>query len=593
MPEKKIPYKFKRRTKSEIDSLPIEDGSVIFSTDTEEMFMDNGEERIDYSKRSKENYESIKKLFINNFSKGKVINVSDSAEFPFIDYKAFGETEQQTREGYNLFDTSKASHELINVLKDGTIVVNGTLVKETANLLYVNQDSLRLKDNADYMILPMQDSEECYIYYSVKRKNDESNVEIGQVMNKTGKLIHIDLANNNYHFYVQIKKGDYANKSFRFMIIEGNKVKPYEAYGSSPSVEFPSPIVSKTVKEIKVTGINLLKQPYPRLQNDTTINGVQVHINDDYSISLKGTATEEMYVNLDKVEGKFTTTGNAPFTDNGYSLVCKGCKTALFYYDKANDNVFLNVQNGKTVDETIYPMITLEANKDKPYEPYKEQSVTLSQPITLRGLKDYAGDVTIDGQNYTSDVLMKKDGVWGKLKCIDNAIIRSSKIVNISNSRQNNNDYFGIEYADLYNQLINAKANLLCDRNKFAGVDKEINGEEITYAPRNGCIIFGLKKSYVTSQTLEGVKKYFDENEFNIQYKLKEPIFEPLPLADQQALEKLHTFYPNTIVMTDEPVEQELTYVADPKLFIEGLHKKQEAEIQEIREAIVALGGKS
>lgn len=40
--------KFKKRSKIEIDSIPIEDGSVIFSTDTPEIFVDNEDERITY-----------------------------------------------------------------------------------------------------------------------------------------------------------------------------------------------------------------------------------------------------------------------------------------------------------------------------------------------------------------------------------------------------------------------------------------------------------------------------------------------------------------------------------------------------------------
>ena len=40
--------KFKRKSKLEIDSLPIEDGVIYFSTDTSEIFMDNGEERLSY-----------------------------------------------------------------------------------------------------------------------------------------------------------------------------------------------------------------------------------------------------------------------------------------------------------------------------------------------------------------------------------------------------------------------------------------------------------------------------------------------------------------------------------------------------------------
>lgn len=44
-----IEVKFKRKSKLEIDSTPVEDGSILFSTDTPEIFMDDGNERKSYS----------------------------------------------------------------------------------------------------------------------------------------------------------------------------------------------------------------------------------------------------------------------------------------------------------------------------------------------------------------------------------------------------------------------------------------------------------------------------------------------------------------------------------------------------------------
>lgn len=46
--------KFKRKSKLEIDSIPIEDGRILFSTDTPEIFMDNGSERKTYGGSSGE-----------------------------------------------------------------------------------------------------------------------------------------------------------------------------------------------------------------------------------------------------------------------------------------------------------------------------------------------------------------------------------------------------------------------------------------------------------------------------------------------------------------------------------------------------------
>jgi len=50
--------------------------------------------------------------------------------------------------------------------------------------------------------------------------------------------------------------------------------------------------------------------------------------------------------------------------------------------------------------------------------------------------------------------------------------------------------------------------------------------------------------------------------------------------------------YPNTTVLNDAGAYMEVEYVADTKNYISNLEKKHNNDIQQLKTAIVALGGK-
>lgn len=57
-----------------------------------------------------------------------------------------------------------------------------------------------------------------------------------------------------------------------------------------------------------------------------------------------------------------------------------------------------------------------------------------------------------------------------------------------------------------------------------------------------------------------GADKSDDVSNVQVCYSLAEPTFEPLPEADQEAIRKLKTFYPNTVIQTG--CWNEVTYSA-------------------------------
>lgn len=128
-------------------------------------------------------------------------------------------------------------------------------------------------------------------------------------------------------------------------------------------------------------GKNLLKYPY--VEADKTSLGITFTDNKDGSINVSGTATGTAYYNLySNCDGKRLTLASGT-----YKLVTKGrsgCNVTVnngvnsaknegtFTITEGHNEIYcyIAIQEGLTVDETIYPMIQLASSIDESYEPY-------------------------------------------------------------------------------------------------------------------------------------------------------------------------------------------------------------------------------
>ena len=128
-------------------------------------------------------------------------------------------------------------------------------------------------------------------------------------------------------------------------------------------------------------GKNLLKYPY--IVADDMSQGIIFTDNKDGSISVSGTATGAAYYNFYKnIDGKRLTLASGT-----YKLVVKGRSKCNVVANNGINSVknegtfkitdghneiycYIAIQEGVTVDETIYPMIQLASITDESYEPY-------------------------------------------------------------------------------------------------------------------------------------------------------------------------------------------------------------------------------
>lgn len=368
---------------------------------------------------------------------------------------------------------------------------------------------------------------------------------------------------------------------------EGRPFRGLRVFGKStqdgtPTPEAPVPIVSAGESgniTVEVRGKNLLPFPYVDGMTKTT-NGITFTVNADRSITCTGTAINQAFFNLSKQR---YTANPTDFNKYYSALDCR--------YDHSNNITHISVSKSDGyVNKTIYPMIVKKGETNLDYEPYREpQSLTLQTPNGLPGIpvsKD--GNYTdADGQQWICDEIDLGRGKY--VQRIEEHILKSKNIISITNSRQINSEYYGVEYNGCTKDFVGKFGNgVLCDKLAFVKPNSNINGHEITYVPGNGIIVFGLKKSLVPSGDLDEIRNYITSNNFAFLILIDSPIEKDLAPEEITEYKKTHTNYPTTVITNDAGAEMEATYVADTKAYIQNLEQRLSAKLVNIQSALIS-----
>lgn len=189
----------------------------------------------------------------------------------------------------------------------------------------------------------------------------QANVE--QIANNKEDIgsLQEDLSNKITKFYASNQGETHITDS------DNGKIQDMIIYGRS--------------SQFTTTGKNLLKYPY--VEANKTSFGIKFTDNKDGSITISGTSTETAYYNLySNIDGKRLTLASGT-----YKLVVKGkskcdvivsndvssaVNAGTFTITDGHNEIYcyIAIQEGVTVDETIYPMIQLASITDESYEPY-------------------------------------------------------------------------------------------------------------------------------------------------------------------------------------------------------------------------------
>lgn len=191
--------------------------------------------------------EDIKSIATIGEASGENIHLEDSSEAR-CEIKICGNQKQDTREGYNFLDLSNFSTQTKNGVtatknEDGSIKLVGTNSGDTFN---INLSTIN-GEIGDYIASGvMGGSRETY-FLGIVKPGVKTFAEVTNGSSNFSLTEETTIAANIY-----IIKGVTINTTIYPMIVKGTEQKPYEQYGASPSIDFPS--------ELKAVGddINIL-----------------------------------------------------------------------------------------------------------------------------------------------------------------------------------------------------------------------------------------------------------------------------------------------------------------------------------------------
>lgn len=145
----------------------------------------------------------------------------------------------------------------------------------------------------------------------------------------------------------------------------------------------PSPAVVEMIKGKTVKSTNLI--PFPYSVGTGTRSGVDVTVNADGSISVKGTATDNLYIALGNYSqdifpaGTYYISGHNSgvaslyieyYQDTTYVKSHQNNRAFTLDWNGYNKiRIYYFIGNGKTVDGTLYPMLN-DGDTAKPFVPY-------------------------------------------------------------------------------------------------------------------------------------------------------------------------------------------------------------------------------
>lgn len=331
-------------------------------------------------------------------------------------------------------------------------------------------------------------------------------------------------------------------------------------------------------EQFTTTGKNLLKIK----DGVQTMRGVTVTAKDGV-VALKGTATEAGWVTLDTdsfmLDGTYILSSNiitmqVRVANKLNKEVLKQNKSATLENEEVSKVAF-PVTGGKTYDVSNILVQIEKGSVATSYEPYtggqpspspdypqeiksvvnptvkfsnedgtKSQTVTL--PYTLNAIPvESGGNVTIDGQQYTSDRVVEKDGVFGIERNI-REIHTNTKTMNNSDDYPGWNKVKGISDVIYYSETATGGARKLFSTSNFTKIALFQNNSGTNN------ILYYSKSTIGYSQS-ELIAKAID---IDMYIRLQDAIFEPLPEDIQVKLQTFVTNYPVTnISVTSEQLD--------------------------------------
>ena len=329
------------------------------------------------------------------------LHVEDASNLP-AKLEVQGNHYQETQEGTDnlaVLNEGSITQDGITVnVQNGVATVSGTNTNNEAT--YITIGTAYLYANKTYYLRKEQGTAVggYSLYKNGQTKWFEATGESSIDISETGEWAVRYSVGANASVSGTLKFGVYENAETEYVV--GKK--------AVPSVEYPSPI--RTVGD----NINIL----PNNFTSKTENGLDCTVNSNKSIHVVGTATATTHLILVGSVGTGTAEEVLKFkankqyknisnvdvlyqkTDNSYGRLLKDTEFS-FETDASIRGLYLQINNGETVDETYYPkLVEYYEGMDESYSQYNQGSVEVKK-INKNFYKLDIEGVSRNGVDYT------------------------------------------------------------------------------------------------------------------------------------------------------------------------------------------------
>lgn len=573
-----------------------------------------------------EAHERINANSIISTAQGETILVTDSAKVPPENIKLFGKTTQVTTEGNQLLsipDKTETRNGLTFTIVDGTCTIKGTPTNDTLCWFlggYDNTEIIFTLPPGNYYI------KDCRIW----------SYDGTTRVNKTGALALTENFNVTGVYTETYTSGTAVNATIYPMINKGLTALPFEPYTGgqpSPSINYPQPLNNVGAKG-NIIG-NILTSNLFDVNNAIKLNGISELIINNDSVTFTTTNNYNQYGMIYKnlSSGEYTfgyhsqkNNANASielrayYIDDGSELGAVIKETNLnnsitFNYDSSKGYLVIWTRPNATTTVTYTGIVFCKGSELKDYEPYSEQSFLASTPNGLPGLP--LGQTILDeiknspihmsgvywddatSQYYIGDT---KDYAKGKnVQRILKIVLDGSTAYGFNNGGiwhlgssaiQTISGGEIMSFADLHGGKNPSFSNyFITQSDSYGGVANEWEEYYNTMCVTGSAGSIAINAGMFPTADEAGFKSFFAAHPTEIYAIAKEPIITDLTEEELAQYKVLCMNYPNTTITNDSGAYTEVEYVASPKEYIANLEKKHDNDIQQLKTAIIALGG--
>lgn len=495
------------------------------------------------------------------------LTAKDSAGFDLLDMSVDGLSEQVSTTGAQLFDAAKAK-QLDSWIGTGAYRhFDIQLKSNTTYTLFVARNNMYKGYKEEY-------NAAFALYLGESENLSSPNTLFGNSASSSALEVRTfyTFTTTEAPYYINLYTDQWREEKLQIafdellvnmMLIEGSSVVPYEPYtggAPSPSPEYPQEIrnsgklneeTGKYEVEVKLTGTNLFNP------NGEQVSGLYL----GFPIYNKGAVSLAIYEknsDIDVSDMFFGFTANGINAEGGTRWVLENGTV------KSNGKIYYELQNGYI---SIYPPNMLETFLERydvmlnygrdvypPYEPHKEQTVTLTsdRPLTKW------------------DRIEKREGVWGVVRGGNTVVLDGSedeKWITYTNEWEGTCFYrtisgkyvaFQASLMDAYRNINSAWAHAY--KRMYGIYSDHLNRPEIYLRPPNA-----------ETNTIDLFKTWLQSNPITVQYQLAEPTWTPFAEDIQEQLNSLKTYYPSTTFRVTQNSNLSVQYVADPENYIKNL----------------------